>query len=80
MPTTPDMLTIAEVCRMCRVSEFTIRRLWALDEFPQPVKLGSKNLWRRGDILRRLGYPESTTETIEMEVDNHDNTLTESNG
>ena len=64
MPTTPDMVTIAEVCRMCRVSEFTIRRLWALDQFPEPVKLGTKILWRRGDILRRLGYAtEETTET-----------------
>ena len=61
----PDMATLPEVVRMCRVSEFTIRRLWALGEFPEPIRLGSKLLWRRGDILRRLGY--ATEETNEPE-------------
>ena len=60
----PDMATLPEVVRMCRVSEFTIRRLWALGEFPEPVKLGTKLLWRREDVMARLGYAaEETTET-----------------
>ena len=74
MSTTPDMVTIAEVSRMCRCSEFTIRRLLSLGDFPEPERLGGKLLWRREDVLKRLGYAtEPETETIETEVDNNAN-------
>jgi len=63
----PDMVNLPEVCRMCRVSESVIRRLWVIDEFPSPVKLGSKLLWRREDVMARLGY-ETETENETAEV------------
>ena len=74
MHTRPHMMKLSEVARECRASEFTIRRLLSLGDFPEPVRLGGKLLWRREDVLKRLGYAtEPETETIETEVDNNAN-------
>jgi len=63
----PTMLTAADIGELCRVEPSTVGR-WARDattEFPQPLIVGRRRLWRTADYVawvatkaaRRDGQP-----------------------
>lgn len=41
----PDLLDIADVCRLLRTSPRNLRRLIAKGKFPKPIPVGQRRLW-----------------------------------
>lgn len=46
----PPIMDLHEAAEFARISESTLKELVRRSEFPQPRKLGGKNLWLRDEI------------------------------
>ena len=54
-PTGPGVYTLADLCRLFRASEPTIRKAVADGTLPNPIRLGMKKVWSRAAIDAVLG-------------------------
>jgi len=46
----PEMFELSEVCETLHLSKSTVRRMWERGDFPTPLKIGRKLLWRKQTI------------------------------
>ena len=47
----PEMMTIADVCKLTTLSKSTIYQLMKTEKFPELVKLGTSSRWLKSDVL-----------------------------
>ena len=52
--TRPELLTVAQVAAMLRLSERSVWRMTSTGELPRPLRFGRAVRWRRQTILDRL--------------------------
>lgn len=45
-----SLLDMDDLLLVVKVSKSTVYKLMALDEFPRPIKIGDRSLWKRSDI------------------------------
>ena len=58
----PEMLELSDVCDVLHLSKSTVRRLWEKGDFPVPLKIGRKLLWRKQTIDMHIAKLEAAND------------------
>ena len=49
-----QFMTITETAALVRLSESGLRRRIAAGKFPEPLKIGSRSVWDRSEVVKHL--------------------------
>lgn len=61
--------TLGEVADALKVSQLTVRRLWAAGKFPPPVNVGRVIRWRETDVREWLANQATSTRYENQKVE-----------